>query len=477
MRLRLLFPLLSLGTLSVIAVACETSTDVHVGAAGAGGEAPGPTTPAGGEAGAAGEPGAMAGAGGACATDSTGTLQVEVAGLPDGVMPDISVSGPDMLDVTSVGSTEGVTSGDYTITVNRVFDADPIVRTVFDGVASQPTFTLCDGASHTVKVTYEAIPSSNKLWMPTAQDTELAGFASSTLGASATKSASVGVDAPGSGFVAFDKDGNLWALGPTVADKMVARLPASKLGTTGAVEPDVSFDLPEIDCLPALAALAFDADGNLWLSSKCKGAVYRIPAAKLTKSGDKTADVVISGLLDDGDMGDAEGLAFDFDGNLWVGGGAALRRFDAVQLDTSSSDAPELSLSVKDNVGALLGNYLAFDKAGNLWASDFAGSAVFEVAAATLSQSGAKTTTAEVSITTSVQALPSQIAFDDGNGLWLSLDDGRFGRLSPAQLGVSAGPGKPAAPATIIKSGSIGAELPLAFFPAPSGLPLYHSLP
>src|SRR5882724_2178731 len=471
MRLRFLVPLLGLAGFSVFAAACGDTPVVSVGDGGAAGDAPAPSDAGTGAVVPAG------GAGGACTTDATGTVVVEVSGLPGGVRPDVSLAGPDMLDATDVGPLEKVTSGDYTVTVNRVFDADPIVRTVFDGTVTAPSFSLCDGASQTVKVTYTAIPSSNKLWMPTALDDELAGFSSSELGASATKAASVAIDGPGSGAVAFDKDGNLWALGPTVGDKMVARFPAAKLGASGTVKPDISFDVPEITCVPALKSLAFDADGNLWLSSGCGGEVHRIAAADLTTSGDKTSDVVLTGLFDTNNMGDNEGLAFDTDGNLWIGGGAALRRFDAARLGDSTADPADLELSVKDSLAALLGNSLAFDRAGNLWATDFAANAVFEVAASKLPQLGVKNVVAEVSITIGVTALLSQPAFDDGDGLWLGLDAGRIGRLSPAQLGVSSSAAKPTTPAVVIKSSSIDAELPIAFFPAPAGLPLYHSIP
>ncbi|HXK20974.1 MAG TPA: hypothetical protein VNG33_24350 [Polyangiaceae bacterium] len=462
MRLRFLVPFVGLASLSIFA-ACGSSDEKQVAQTGGAGGEP------------AGEP--AGGAGGACTSDATGTLVLEVSGLPDGVMPDVSIAGPEMFDATDAGALEKVKSGDYTVTVNRVFDADPIVRTVFDGTVTTPDVTLCDGSSQTIKVTYTAIPSSNKLWMPTALDDELAGFASAQLGASATKTAAVAIDGPGSGAVAFDKDGNLWALGPTVADKMVARFPAAKLGTSGTVKPDISFDLPEIACSVALKSLAFDADGNLWLSSTCGGEVYRVPAADLTTSGDKVADVVITSLFDTDGAGDNEGLAFDHDGNLWIGGGVALRRFDATRLGDSTSDPADLELSVKDSLAALVGNNLAFDKAGNLWATDFAANAVFEVAAAELDQTGSKNSVAERSITIGIMALLSQPAFDDGNGLWLGLDVGRIGRLSPAQLGVNSTAAEPTTPAVIIKSGSIDTELPIAFFPAPAGLPLYHSIP
>jgi len=459
MRLRFLVPLVGFASFSIFAAACSNDKVVDVGAAGAAGQAP------------------VGGAGGACTTAATGTVVVEASGLPDGVMPDVSIAGPDMLDATDTGPLEKVQAGDYTVTVNRVFDADPIVRTVFDGTVEAANFSLCDGATATVKVTYTAIPSSNKLWMPTALDNELAGFASSQLGVSATKAAQVAIHGPGSKSVAFDKDGNLWALGPTDGDNMVARFPAAMLGASGPVEPDVSFNVPAITCVPALASIAFDADGNLWLSSPCGGEVDRIAAADLKTAGDKIADVAISGLVADNSLPDAEGIAFDHDGNLWVGGGAALRRFDAARLGDSSADPADLELSVKDSLAALVGNNLAFDKAGNLWATDFAANAVFEVAAADLGQTGSKNAVAERSITISVTALLSQPAFDDGNGLWLGLDVGRIGRLSPAQLGVSSTAAKPTTPAVVIKSSSIDSELPIAFYPAPAGLPLYHSIP
>ncbi|HVJ18127.1 MAG TPA: hypothetical protein VM686_22055, partial [Polyangiaceae bacterium] len=78
---------------------------------------------------------------------------------------------------------------------------------------------------------------------------------------------------------------------------------------------------------------------------------------------------------------------------------------------------------------------------------------------------------------------PDQIAFDDGGGLWVGLKlDGELeaagiGRLSPAQLGMSAGIGMPVKPATVVNSKSIGTGLPVAFFPAAKGLPLFHALP
>jgi hypothetical protein len=467
MRLRFFVPVL--GFSSLLGVAC--SGDDPSVAAGEGGEAGEATSPV-----AGGGVGGSGGEGGGCTLDATGQLVIEVSGLPGAVDPEVIIEGPDDLLVSRANdSIDGVTSGAYTASASRVFDADPIVRTVFDATVTMPDFTLCDGASHTIKVAYEAIPSSNKLWMPTALDDEGAGFSSSAIAESGLTDATVSLDGGIGTAIAFDRDGNMWTLGPSTFPT-VLRFPAAELGDSGAPEPDVSFDVPEITCTPTTRSLALDASGNLWLSA-CE-AVLRIPAADLNGvGGEKVADVLIAGLDDN------QGMAFDADGNLWVGTALGLARFDATRLDSPTGDPPDFLLSVKDALAPVRGWYLAFDPNGNLWASDAIAGSVFEVAAADLTGSGEAEVEAKVSIELDVLALPDQIAFDDGGGLWVGLkldselEAAGIGRLSPAQLLVSTEPGEPVSPATTIYSKSVGTGLPVAFFPAPAGLPLYHSIP
>jgi hypothetical protein len=467
MRLRYLVPVLGLISSSFAAVACSGDGSTSDGDGGAGGEA---TTPAASGAGGAGDAGGAGGA--ACSTDGTGTLVIEVTGLPDGVAPDVSIAGPDSLDALEFGVPADVASGTYTVTGNRVFDEDETVRTVYDATVTAPSFCVNDGDSQTITVKYAAVPSSNKLWMPTGLETELFAFGSADLATEGETEATVGIHGPGTKSLAFDRDGNLWALG--AGDHALVRFKAKDLGATGTRAPDIEIDLAEVDCIVAHSNIAFDPSGNLWISSICGGEVFRLRAADLTTSGAKTADVAITALFDEGGVGNSEGLAFDREGNLWVGGGPALRRFDAARLDESSAEPADLELTVKDDLTGLTGNNLAFDKAGNLWATDWVGNVVFQVAESALGQTGSKEVDANVSITFGVEALLSQPAFDDGNGLWLGLGMGKFGRLSPEQLGTSA---LNVNPDLIISNDGITSELPFSFFPAPAGLPLYHSLP
>src|SRR5689334_8217388 len=123
MRLRFLVPMLGVVMGSFLAAACTTDDPKDsTGEGGAGGEA---TTPEGGSGGTGATPGSSGaagdvGVGGDCATDGTGTLIIEVTGLPDGVAPDIDITGPDELNVVEAGELEGVDAGSYTITADRV---------------------------------------------------------------------------------------------------------------------------------------------------------------------------------------------------------------------------------------------------------------------------------------------------------------------------------------------------------------------
>jgi hypothetical protein len=469
-----------LGLSSLFAVAC---TEGDPGGSGGGGDAgeeamggdgPGPG-PSGGSGGNAGED---TGAGGGCAEEGTGTLKVEVTGLPEGVAAEIMIEGPGKaLAPIASGDLEDIEAGNFTVTISRAFDEDPIVRTVFEPSITGTEFCLADGGTQTIEVEYAAIPSSNKLWMPTDQDDELAGFSSAAIAETGITDASALINAPAGRAIAFDRDGNMWAFGATTAEAHVVRFPAASLGESGDVEADISINVPEVSCLPAMRSLAFDMAGNLWLSV-CGDEIHRIPAEDLNTSGDKTSDAMFNGVTDNA------GIAFDSDGNLWVAGDTALVRFDASRLGEIDSDPPDSALSVSRAgmpAQPIQASHLAFDAEGNAWGVDFGGSTIFQVAASDLLAVGDLDVEAAVSFVVEVSALPNTPAFDDGGGLWIGLTNtaagGTFGRFSPEQLTMSSGTGDPVTPEILITSTSIGADLPVAFFPAAKDLPLFHALP
>jgi hypothetical protein len=477
---RYLFPILGVST--ALALACGSSDDStdEDGAAGesaSGGAGARGGMPSGGNAGEAGATADRGGAGGDdCPQDGSGTLEVEVTGLPSGVAPAVTLTGPGSPEIDDAGTYESVPAGSYTVRAGYATQADEIVRSAYSGVADQESFCLRDGETVTLGLSYELVPSSNKLWTPTNLVPELAGFAAATLGASGASDADVLIDGPSGREVAFDRDGNLWTFGPTLADPMLVRFSAGSLGESGAPEPDVEINVPEVTCIVALRAMAFDTAGNLWLSV-CGNRVIRLDASELTESGDAEIGVELTAVNDN------QGLAFDAQGNLWIADDGTLIRFDATRLFQSDEDAPDRVLSVRDEPDTrnLSATALAFDSDGDLWATDFGANYVFQVGAADLEGSGDGAVIAKSSVALGVTALLDGIAFDESENLWLGLSSdpggGELGMLSKAQLEVSSGPGDPTIPSILITSEGLADAGGVAVYPAPAALPLFHSLP
>jgi streptogramin lyase len=215
-------------------------------------------------------------------------------------------------------------------------------------------------------------------------------------------------------------------------------------------------------------AMAFARNGALWVST-CAG-VMGLAAAEIDASGTVTAERVIDGLEDNGD------LAFDSSENLWITDTDRVVRFDSERLVADITGGPDVALSIRDAGDArdITPSNLAFDRAGNLWVIDFGGNQVSKIAAADLEATGARSVVSEVTITLGVAALLERPAFDESGGLWLALDQNRFGRLGPEQLDTSTGSGAPTLPSTIITSPGMGNANRMAFYPAAADLPLYH---
>ena len=224
-------------------------------------------------------------------------------------------------------------------------------------------------------------------------------------------------------------------------------------------------------------------DGALWFTMKggqCE-----------TGGGSKIGRITTDGQLTEftipTEPGYPGGITAGPDGALWFGeelgnkigrittaGGVV--RYDAGRLEAAITGGPDAELSLRDAGDArdLNASNLAFDTTGNLWVIVFGGNRLAKIAAADLEGSGARRVVATVTITLGVAALLERPAFDESGGLWLALDQNRFGRLGPEQLGASSAAGAPTLPATIIASPGMGYANRMAFFPAATDLPLYH---
>ncbi len=414
-----------------------------------------------------------------CRSGGTGTIVVTYSGLPAGATGTTHLNGASAQTITSAQTLAGMGGGTWTVSADKAVLADARVRTAYQAVPSPASFCVRDGQTQTVEVKWEPIATSNKLWVLNGNGGagELLGFASESLAASGSPAVTTGVKGSPGRDLTFDKDGNLWAFGATTADAMINRFPAADLATGGAKTPDRKINITGLSCLPAVTAMAFDKDGNLWITSACKDAVFRLDASVLNASGSVSPSQTLA-------VVDPAGLAFDAAGNLWVGETSSERllRYDAAQLTASPPPTAALKLGARAsenplNMSLLSGTWLAFDKNGDLWGSNFGANIVFRVAKEKLAGTGTLDTQPAVKITIGVSALLEGFAFDEEGGLWTALSAGKFGRLAPSQLTESSTAGAPTTPATLISSADAASLSNVAFYPAPAALPLYHRLP
>jgi hypothetical protein len=407
-----------------------------------------------------------------CPARGGAQLEVLITGLPEGVDASVIVGGPiegwGVLESRSLGS---VVAGPYHVQAERVTDYDPIVRTMYDVQLAESDFCLAEGATHVITVDYQPVPTSHQLWTNNANGTgEVLSFGAANLTASSSSAEpQVKVTGGAGKDLTFDALGNLWAMGATVAEPHLMRFPAATLGDSGNKLADRRIDVDGISCEPALRAFAFDLFGSLWVST-CGGRLSRLSTADLEASGTVAPAVTISNLSDNGDV------AFDYSNNLWLTDGGKVLRFNAERLDEGTGEAADLILQVRDQANTLdlAASNLVFDASGGLWVVDFGANLLARIDGDAQALSGSQTVLAERTIALGVTALLERPAFDESGGLWLALDQNRFGRLSPDQLSVSSDSGSPTTPETLITSPGMGNANRMAFFPAPADLPLYH---
>ncbi|MCU0700892.1 MAG: hypothetical protein MUC96_30670 [Myxococcaceae bacterium] len=420
---------------------------------------------------------------GACDTSGTGSIVLTFSGLPEGVTPKVTLQGPSAQTVT-MAQTLMVGSGNWAVSAELATAADPIVRTAYAGRVSAPNFCLEPGTTQAVDVAFSKVPTSNRLWVGNGSGGtgNLHGFDSTALQAAGMTPSSWSADVAASRSPTFDRVGNLWAIGATTSDPQLGRLPAADFATGTTVRPDRRARISGLSCIPALATLAFDRQGNLAAGSACQKEVYLLSAASLeTATG--TSDVTLTPALTLSGFQSVDGLAFDAAGNLYVADAAAEQvvRYDASAL-AGSAPMPSVRLKVRRNTmpadtSAFGPRSLAFDATGNLWSFDFGANVLFFIPQAELSGSGTRSVQPGVRVAVAVGAVLEGLAFDEAGGLWVPYAAGQLARFSPEQLTVSTGAGAPTQPERIVRGSTLGSTLDPAFFPAPKSLPLFHALP
>ena len=313
---------------------------------------------------------------------------------------------------------------------------------------------------------------ASDLWIASF-DNAIVAYRADQLTRTMPESAATTITAPSGPFgIAFDANGNLWVTLATGNE--VAEYAANELSRSGTPRQAVVI-VSNAGSLVSPAALAFDASGNLWVSNSDPSAntIVEFTASQLTATGNPTPAVTLGS--PNGPLTTPFGIAFDASGNLWVAnnsegganGGGFVTEYTAAQLTESGTAAPAATL----NMPGLCfpgPQGVAFDAKGNLWVTCEGPSQLVEFGASQLATSGSPTPQATVKPNPDQFNDPTGLAFDKKGNLWMTnYNTHDVIMLTPAQLASSGSP----SPTFAIPS--IANPVGIALGPHPNGIPLH----
>jgi sugar lactone lactonase YvrE len=398
-----------------------------------------------------------------CPTDTTrGALVVAISPGPNGEPLTVALTGPGRFSATVQSTTtyNDLPAGPYRAQITdgkRVTAAATPIGRAWSPVVRGTPACVRAGAAARLAAAYAVEPGSHKLWIVDDLGSAALALAPDVFAATGTVTPAarraLGMNKPKA--VAFDAAGNMWVADISGA---IASFGVWSLSGSGAARPRLTWTGPAV---AAPAALAFDAAGGLWVASR-EHRVSRFAPEHLSRPRAPAPHVTLS-------VPEPHGLAFDASGNLWVASGAtppALLRYDAARLDGSRPGPPDATViaesppPVIDELRGPAG--LAFDRDGNLWVGYFGPNVIARLTAQELSASGRVTPAIQLSL--SVAALLESLAFDESGALWVPGESGQVLRLAPDQLRRSG----TVTPPVVLTPGGLRYAVGLAVNPAVS---------
>lgn len=413
------------------------------------------------------------GSGDRCASSGSGTLRIEIE-ISEGVTPEVRVRDEEDDEAHApLTGTESITlpGGHYRIDPRRVRSAGELVGPAYQGsVVAADGVCVRDGETATVQVRYTREPGSERLWLTQSNGSEaqVLSFSQDQLSLTSMQSPVVQL-APrlnSAGPLRVDGQGRLW-IGST-SGKLVAYA-ASRLGTSSTSAPDIVLEgaaLCEqtLPCGPR--ALAFDAEGGLWVATLSR--IVRLSPSSLEESGEPSAEVTITSP----DAAHPTALAFDAGGNLWVAdadGGVVQFRASRLRGDIEGG-AADVQLFMQQPGPVMIGlgapEGLVFDADDNLWVGYFAGNDLVRLTSADRMTSAPEDAPRipSVHIKIGVEALVTDLALDEAGNLWLPGGQGALYRIDYDQLS------RPEPALRALLSDAIGSAEKLTFSSVPGGL-------
>lgn len=393
----------------------------------------------------------------------TGSLDIVITGLPGNASADVTVTGPGGYNDTVGSSTTmiGLAVGTYTVTGASVRVPGAIVDTVYDASGGGAVL-VTTGTPATSTIPYTTRAGTGKMWVGD-DEGGIKGFAASQLASSGSPTADVLLsNASGPNGLAFDADGNLWV--SLLYTPALGMYTPAQLASPGTPTPQVVIG-SEGTSLRQGYAIAFDGGGNLWVANALDNRLEMFTPAQLATSGSPTPSVVLTTAA--ATLDNPLGMTFDDAGNLWVTSNytPAIVKFPPNQLATSGTATASVILTAN---GASLDRPegLAFDAGGNLWVVNEGGAdTLVKFTPAQLAASGNPVPDVTISDNGGALANPVGLAFDNAGDLWVANSGSSANPVVKFDAADLLTTGAPAAAVTI--NGFIGMDVPMIVFNPP----------
>jgi sugar lactone lactonase YvrE len=403
-----------------------------------------------------------------------GTLDVVVA-APSDLDLAVHVTGPDGFDRTldATATLTGLAPGSYAVTAPPARRPAAVVDELWDATTVQVDVDLAAGAAEQVAVTYARRAGTGRMWIAVYGEQKIVAFTSEQLeagGADPTPDVAIGFGVPQNPYaLAFDAAGNAWV--GMNGDAGVWKVDKADLATSGTPAPAAVLDVDGVD----VNGLAFAPDGSLWVASSTALSGFSPATLALAVPTGTAPDVVLNGTATN-PLVFPHALAFAADGYLWVAtSDDRVVAYAPGQL--VASGAPEPAIVIASNGTSLQTvRGIAFDAAGALWAANWSSNTAVKFRPEDLAASGAPDPVVTLG---GLGVNPLRLAFDNRGDLWMSSNfapgfaGGDFvGRVAATDL-VSSGTPPLATEFTDLGNFDAGGTLVFAAMPAalPGSLP------
>lgn len=211
-----------------------------------------------------------------------------------------------------------------------------------------------------------AVDADGDLWVANCGGT-IAEYTADTLGqtgAPAPDNAISGtLDCPQG--LAFDSAGDLWV--SEASGNRLVEFSAAQVAAGGSPAPIAVIDNDAAGDLTNAGAIAIGPDGSLWVAAAYNNELLGYSAEQLASSGNPTPKTIHDG--GHNDLASPNGLTFDGSGDLWVSDTyySSLLEFTPSQLSAGDNPAAHVVIGDDGNSDLVNPGQIAFNPQGNAW--------------------------------------------------------------------------------------------------------------